>query len=110
MGLVECITRKFFHQIENFVGQIRGNVAFPGALQKLLSHLGHFFGFLLTHGTPEQICLAKGETGQHLRNLHHLLLIQDDAVRALQHSVQRGMGKADRLFAMFAVDVVVHRP
>ena len=40
----------------------------------------HFLDFFLAHRPPQQIRFAKRITGQQLRRLHHLLLVNQDAI------------------------------
>ena len=75
----------------------------------LLRHLALVF---LAHGAAQQVGFAQREARHHLGDLHHLLLVDDDAVGLLQDRLQHGMQVVERLLAVLAVDVgrdVVHR-
>ena len=51
--------------------------------------------------------LAGGETREHHGDLHHLLLIQDDAVGVVQDRLQAGVGVLRRREAVLAAHVFV---
>ena len=75
--------------------------------------LRHLLLDLLAHGAAEQIGLAEREAGQDLRDLHHLLLVDDHAIGLFQDRLDRGMQIVGLLAPVLAVDVavdVVHRP
>ncbi len=83
------------------------------ALFKAAALLGHFVRLLLTHRTAQHVRAAEGIAGQHLGDLHHLFLVQDDAVGRLQHRLQRLVLPLDvRVGDLFApvltVDEVIH--
>src|SRR3546814_16480943 len=50
--------------------------------------LGHFLGFLFTHGAAQQVGAPKSVSADDLRNQHHLLLIHNHAIGALKHWLQ----------------------
>jgi hypothetical protein len=56
-----------------------------------LALLGHLLGLLLAHRPPQQVGAAQRVAGQHLRDLHHLLLIEDHAVGRFEHRLQARM-------------------
>ena len=88
----------------------------PLALAALLEDialLGHFLGLLLAHEPAQHISAAQGVSRQFLGDLHHLLLVQDDAVGRLQDGLQTlvlvlGIRVGDFLPTVLAVDKVVH--
>ena len=53
---------------------------FAAALDEILALLGHFLGLLFAHGAAEHIGAAERVTGEDLRGLHDLLLVDHDAV------------------------------
>jgi hypothetical protein len=57
---------------------------------KIAALLRHLLGLLLAHRAAQQVGAAERVAGEHLRDLHHLLLVQDDAVGRLQHRLERG--------------------
>ena len=61
-----------------------GNASTGRAADEYLALFGHLLGFLLTHGATQQVSTPQRITGQYLGNLHHLFLIQDDAVGFFQ--------------------------
>ena len=63
---------------------------------KIARCLRHLLGLLLAHRAAQQVGAAERVAGQHLRDLHHLLLVQDHAVGRLQDRLQVGMQVVDR--------------
>ena len=53
--------------------------------------LGHLLGFFLAHGPAQQIGAAQTVATQYLSGLHHLLLVNHDAVGFGQHFFDQGM-------------------
>ena len=51
----------------------------------------HFRADLLAHGAAQQVGFAERIARQHLRGLHHLFLIDDDAVGLAQDRLELGM-------------------
>ena len=88
VGFVEAVTGEFFHQVENVTGQVRIDVVGRATFNEAAALLGHFFGFFLTHGSTQHVRTAEGVTGHDLGNLHHLFLIQDDAVSRRQYRLE----------------------
>ncbi len=62
---------------------------------------GHLFGFFLTHGTAQQVGAAQAVTTQDLRGLHHLLLVDHDAVGFGQHFFDQGVRVLHHFTAVF---------
>ena len=106
--LVEPIPGKLLHQVED----VRGNGAIdPAPLCTLLEDgalLGHLLGLLLAHGAAQQVGPAERIAGQDLGDLHHLLLVEDDAVGGLEHRLQVRVRIGDIGPPVLAVDEVVH--
>ena len=88
MGFVETVTGEFFHQVENVTGQVSVNIVIGATFNKATALLGHFFRFFLTHGPTQHVSAAEGIPGHDLGNLHHLFLIQDDAVGRGQYGLE----------------------
>ena len=57
---------------------------------------------LLAHGAAQQVGFAERIAGQHLRDLHHLLLVDDDAVGLLQDRLEHRMEVLRLLVAVLA--------
>ena len=62
-------------------------------------------GVLLTDGFAQNVCFGERDTCQRLRDSHHLLLIGDDAIGALQNWLELGQDVFDRLLAALAAHV-----
>jgi hypothetical protein len=67
-----------------------------------LTLLGHLLGLLLAHRAAQQVGRAQAVTGRHLRRLHHLLLVDHDAVGGGQHLLQAGVRIDHALAAVLA--------
>ena len=80
MGFIKSIARKTLHQVIDLVCLCFGNSTGFGAITKDFAMLRHLLWLFLTHCTAQHICAAEGVTANHLRHLHHLLLIHHDAV------------------------------
>ena len=72
--------------------------------------LGHLFGFFLTHRPPQHICSTQRITTDQLGDLHHLFLIDDNAVGRCQAGFERLMEIVDLLQPFFTQNKVVHHP
>ena len=68
---------------------------------------------LLAHGAAQQIGAAQRVAAEHLRDLHHLLLVDHDPMRFRQDRLERGVEIVRPLLAVLHRDVardVLHRP
>ena len=113
MALVEAVVREPLEQFEDRLRLGLFDAALDAARHEagfLLLHLG---ADLLAHGAAQQIGLAERVAREHLRGLHHLFLIDDDAVGLAQHRLELGMDVFGLLHAVLARAVgrdVRHRP
>ena len=108
--LIEAVARELLHQVE-YVGRGPvGDAPCGCAADEDLSLLCHLLRLLLTHRTPQQIRRAKRVAGKNLRDLHHLLLIQDHAIGFLKYRLQFRVQVIDIGFVgrVFARDEVIH--
>ena len=113
MRFVETVTGELFHQIEDVARQVRVDAVVGTTFDEAAALLGHFLGLLLTHGTTQHVRLSQGVATHDLGDLHHLLLIQDDAVGGLEHRFQTSVlvirVRVGQLgTAVLTVDEVVH--
>ena len=107
MRFIESVAGKFFHQIEN-IGRLIGiDTALDRAFHENFALLGHHLRFLFTHRAAQHVGAAESVTGQHLGNLHHLLLVQNDAVGRFQNRLQIRVRVFNLHAAVLAVDEVV---
>ena len=108
MRLVETVAGELLHQIED-----AGDLLFvlktfrAGTIHELFALGGHLFGLLLAHGAAQQIGFTKRIAGDDVGDLHHLFLIDDNAVGFLQDRLQFRQFVLDPLHAVFALDKVV---
>ncbi len=88
---------------------IRIHAARDGSVDEHRALLRHLLGLLLSHRTPQQVGAAERVARQHLRDLHDLLLVQDDPVGRLQGRFQARMQIVDLLagLVVLALDEVI---
>ena len=112
MRFVEPVAGELGHQFEDVVCLVRRHPLCHGARDEPLLLLIHLRFDLLAHGPPQQVRLAEGISGEHLGDLHHLLLVDHDAVGLFQYGLDEGMQAVGKLLAPLAGDEtgnVVHR-
>ena len=110
--LVKTVAGELVDQFEDLDGLLLFYVVFLGTFDEARLLLRHLILVFLTHCATQEVGFAERVAGQHLRDLHHLFLIDDDAVSLLQDRFEQGVRILDRLLAVLAVDVgrdVVHR-
>ena len=90
--LVETVAGELLHQVEDFIGLFGGEPVLGRTRPEQRAVLGHFFGLLLTHRTAQQVGAAERVTAHDLRHLHHLLLVDHDAVGLLEHRLDARVG------------------
>ena len=98
MRLVEAIAGKALHQVKNFIGLDFVDSVLGCTVAKDLPVLGHLVGVFFAHGTAQHVRAAQRVTAQNLRGLHHLLLVDHDAVGLRQH-VGHQWVRVDHFFA-----------
>ena len=80
VALVEAVAGELVDQVEQLVGLWRIDVVCRATLDEARALGVHFRLDLLAHGAAQQVGFAERIAGQHLRGLHHLFLIDEDAV------------------------------
>ncbi len=108
MSFVEAITGEFLHEIKNIGGRPLVDAARGRTLHEDLALLGHLLGFFLAHGTAQDIGASERVAGQHLGDLHHLLLIENHAVRRFENMREIWMQILHGRPPLLAVDEIVH--
>jgi hypothetical protein len=78
--LVEAVICELGEQVEDHVGLRLGDIALDRAFDETDALLVHLFLDLLAHGAAQQVGFAERVAGQHLGDLHHLLLVDDHAL------------------------------
>ena len=81
---VEAVAGELRHQLEDIFGAAALDAIADRAFDEARFLRRHLLLDLLAHGAAEKIRLAEREAGEHLGDLHHLLLVDDDAVGLLQ--------------------------
>ena len=113
VGFVEAVARKLLHQIEDLYRQFAVDAVLDRPFLKPGSLLGHLGRVFLAHGPAQHVRPTQGVTRQHLGYLHHLLLIEDDAVGGFKDRFETLVlpllvRVGDRLLAVLSLDEVVH--
>ena len=110
--LVEAVAGELLHQVEDLVGLVLVDALLRGALAEQQAVLRHFLGLLLAHRAAQHVGAAEAVAAQHLGGLHHLLLVDHDAVGLGQHRFHQRVRVLDHLAAVLARDEAgdqVHR-
>ncbi len=102
--LVEAVARELLHQVEDLVGLGGPDLVGGGTLAEDLAVLGHLLGLLLAHRAAQHVGAAQRVAAQHLGGLHHLLLVDHDAVGLGQHRLHQRMRVLHGLLAVLARD------
>ena len=96
VGFVKTVFREFVQNVEDLVGLLGGDVVDPRrAFGEFFALPGHGFHVLLAHGAPEHVRTTERVAGDDLGTLHHLFLVDDDAVGFLEHILEKRMGILD---------------
>jgi len=104
----EAVGREFFNQlVQCFRFRLVDPMILMAAIHELDAIFFHHVFFLFAHRLAQTICFAQRETRELIGDLHHLFLIQNDAVSLLQNILQLRQFVADLGFSVFAVDEIV---
>mgnify|MGYP003693796883 CR=1 FL=1 len=102
VALVEAVVGEFCEQFEDRVGLPFRHAVLDRAGDEDRALLLHLGADLLAHRAAQQVGVAERIAGHHLRDLHHLFLIDDDAERLLQDRLQDRMQIFRLLVAVLA--------
>ena len=108
VGLGEAVARELRHQLEDRRRPSGGRC--PRSTQppdEALALLLHLLGLLLAHRAAQQVGLAQAVARQPVRDLEHLVLVDDHAERLGGELLELGQQVLDLGHAVLAVDVVV---
>jgi hypothetical protein len=109
VALVEAVPREVLEETEDALRLFLRDAVLQRPFDKDALLLRHLLGLLLAHRAAEQIGAAERVAGELLRDLHHLLLVDDDAVGRLQELVDERVEREDRRLPVFPLhEVVVH--
>ena len=113
VALVKAVSGELVDQVEQLVGLLRGDVVhLRAALDEDGALRVHLRLHLFAHRSPQQVRAAQRIARQDLRGLHHLFLIDEDAVRFGQYLFEQGMRVDDLLGPLLAATEagdIVHR-
>ena len=102
MALVEAVVGELGEQVEDGVGSVLGDAILHRAFDEDRALLVHFGADLLAHRAAQEVGVAERVAGHHLRDLHHLFLVDDDAERLLEDRLQHRMQIFRLLVAVLA--------
>ena len=88
VALVEAVVGELGEQLEDRVGVVLGQPLLDGAVDEAVALRVHLGVDLLAHGAAQKIGLAQRIAGKVLGDLHHLFLVDDDAVGLLQDRLE----------------------
>ena len=91
MAFVEAVACELCHQLEDLGGLLRIDAAADGALGEDLALRLHLGRVLLAHRPPQQIGATQRVARHLLGDLHHVFLVDDDAVALGQDVVDLRM-------------------
>ena len=106
--LVEAVARELLHQVEDLLDLLLREPARQRSLDKALALLGHLLELLLAHRAAQQVGIAQRVARQAVRDLHHLLLVDDHAVRLFEQLLQLRQIVLHGAPSPLALDEVVH--
>ena len=113
MGFVEAVTGELLHQVEDRAGGFGIHALGAGAVDEDAALALHLVGLLLAHGPAQQVGVAQRVTGQLLGDLHHLLLVDHDALGLAEQRLQirvQVLGFLAPVLALYVVGNQVHGP
>ena len=114
MALVEAIACEFIDQVEQLIRGLGVDaIMLAAALDEGIALRVHLRLDLLAHRAAQQVCAAETVAGEDLRRLHHLLLIDEDAVGFGEDAFEQRVRIGDRLAPVLAraeQGNIVHRP
>ena len=103
MRLVEPVAGELLHQVEHLVRPVAVDAGFRRAFGEDLAVLRHLLGLLLAHRPAQQVGAAERVSAHPLRHLHHLLLVDHDAVGLGQDFLDPRVGVRHFMPAVLAV-------
>ena len=106
VALVEAVAGKRLEHLEDRLGVLFVPSLLLAHLEKPELLLGQLLHLLLAHDAAQDVGLAERVAGEDLGHLHDLLLVDDNAVGALQDVDEVGVRILDRLWIGLPFDVV----
>ena len=103
MRLIETIIRKFFQMLpESLNFSSVGVRMLYRSFNKLALHFLHQVDFLFTHGLSKRIRLTTSKSANFLRNLHKLLLINQNSISIFKSILHMIFIVSNWLFTVFS--------
>ena len=95
MGFVKAVVGELFQKVENLRRLFLVDAVFRRAFFELGTFGVHRLLDLLAHGTAQEIRAAQTVARHDLRDLHHLFLIDDNALSFLKDMVDQRVNRLD---------------
>ena len=96
MRLREAVARELGHQREHLLGLLAVDPALDRAVHEALVLLRHLLGLLLAHRAAQQVGFAEAVAREPVRDLEHLVLVDDHAERLGRELLELGQQVLDR--------------
>jgi hypothetical protein len=107
---VKAVVGELRHQAEDLARGLLGDLVLDAAGDELLLVDGHLLALLLAHRAAHEVGLAQGVAAEPLRELHDLLLVDQNPVGVPENLLHLRDEVLDGLLAVVAVDEVVDHP
>jgi len=108
VGLVEAVTGKMCHQVEDFFGHRFFDPVVQRPGHKFFPLFIHNVELFFSHGPPQQIRLTQAESPQLAGDVHHLFLIDNNAIGLLQYGFEGFVLILDFFDAVLAMNKIVN--
>ena len=86
--LVEAVAGELLHQVEDLLDLLLRRPRSSAPCDEALALLGHLLELLLAHGAAQHVGIAQRIAGHAVGDLHHLFLVDDDAVGFFQQLLE----------------------
>src|SRR5262249_54318420 len=107
-ALIETVPREVLKEPKDAIRVFFRDPVALRALDEDALLLRHLLGLLFAHRAAEEVGAAERIAGERLRDLHDLLLVNDDAIGRDEQVVDLVVHLRDRLATVLAVDEVLH--
>src|SRR5438477_6745401 len=107
MGLVETVSGKLLHQVENLGDFLGRESTLSCTCDETVALLRHFLGFLFSHRAAQKVSIAQRVARQAVCNLHDLFLIDDYSQSLLKNFLQLRQFIFDLAASVLALNEII---